>query len=143
MKHGHDSFLSILFATVSKTKDTATRNTVFIEEKQCAAGPQLHLHVMQEPASEKLHRKDCTSFTEVRSLLNIFLYPNLGYGELFQLLSMEKDSFAVYKFQKLMIRILVDRTNNGCVESNREICRYLLDLLHNLAFQLPIIDSGN
>jgi hypothetical protein len=115
-----------LFSAVFEAMDCKIQKIVIIEEKQEAVGPQLFLDLKEESTSGIPNRKKLVPFEIIDALSQIFLYPNLGYGELFQLFNLEKDVFASYKFQRLMIQILVHRANEGCIESNEELCRYLL-----------------
>jgi hypothetical protein len=106
-----------------------------------SAVPHLHLRVDTKEMSGELSYKPLKPFALLEPLLQICLYPCLGCGELFKLLDMEKEPLAVYKFQKLIIFILADRIKNGCVESNQELCRYLLIRYNNISYEAKFIDQ--
>ena len=117
--------LFFIFATTSGTEDASTRRKVSLCERQMATGPQLHLSMTQD---RTCGARTCepVSFDAVRPLLKTFLYPDIGYGELFPLLSTASEPVTPYTLQKFAIHILVNRINNGCINSNAEICSYLL-----------------
>lgn len=121
---------------------TAYKKMVIIEERLNIDIPQLHLRVQEDQISVEHKRKMLISFKKnLYPLLQIFLYPSLGYSELFDLLDMERDPLAMHKFQKLMISILVDRINHGCIESNEELCCYLFSRYNTCSYAPGFVDK--
>lgn len=111
-----------LFSAAADKEDELTSKKVIVQEMQCAdESLRLHLSLALEP----VNKKTLLPFQTIKPLIESFLYPSLGYDSLFKLLHVEQDPLAIYKFQKLMIQILADRTNQGCIRSNFELCRYL------------------
>lgn len=133
-------FLS-LFSSAPDGVDNVINKTVVIADRQQEAGLQLHLCIVEGSVSGVSSRRPLIPFAKIQPLLQVFLYPDIGYGELFKLLEMERDPLAVYKFQRVMIQILVDRVNNGCIESNKELCRYLLGMYSQCSCDSAFIDK--
>ena len=131
-----------LFPTDHEEIGAIAHKTVIIEERVNGHNPQLHLRVQEEKIFGELARESLSSFKKnLAPLLQIFLYPRLGYNELFQLLDMERDPWAIYKFQKLMVSILVKRINRGCIESNEELCCYLFSRYNTCSYESGFVDK--
>lgn len=116
--------LLLIFATASEAADVSAKRMITLCERQTAAGAQLHLSMTQERTCDA--HTDQVSFDAVSPLLKTFLYPDIGYGELFPLLSIAGDPVTPYMLQKFAISILVNRINRECIDSNAELCSYLL-----------------